>query len=193
MALAKDIALWATIRADYLSSGLSLSKLAKKHGVSLSTMKKRAAAEHWTRARDAVAAGAAADESVTGSADGTGTDMNGTGTEIAHAEIVEAIVTKRDRLDTFLRASDAIMDRILDALTSPEVISPYSLKLLASALRDLREMQGLNRTELDLEEQRARIAKLKSDTRIVESEGEGGIIFMPAMDPRPEPPEDEDA
>ena len=33
MALAKDIALWATIRADYLSTGMSYSKLAKKHGV----------------------------------------------------------------------------------------------------------------------------------------------------------------
>ena len=46
------------------------------------------------------------------------------------------------------------------------------------------------RTELDIEEQKARIAKLKSDTRIVETEESGGVVFMPVMDARPVPPED---
>lgn len=165
--LAKDIALWATIRADYLESGLSYSKLAAKHGVSLSTLKKRAAAEHWTRNRGAVSAGAE-------EPDGTGT-AGGTRTEIA-VPVEVAIQEKRDRMRIFLQASDAMMDRILDALNSPEVISPYSMKLLASALRDLREMQGLNKSALDLEEQQARIAKLRSETRIVESPESQGIV-----------------
>jgi hypothetical protein len=163
--LAKDIALWAAIRADYLSTGMSYKKLAEKHGVSLSTLKKRAAAEHWTRAREAVENGL----------DGT-EPVDGTGTAIAVPEITAGIETKRDRLATFMQASDAMMDRILDALTSPEVISPYSLKLLASALRDLREMQGLNKSALDIEEQQARIDKLRSETRIVETPDSQGIV-----------------
>lgn len=163
--LAKDMALWATIRADYLATGMSYKKLADKHGVSLSTLKKRAAAEHWSRAREQVDAGI----------DGTGT-VDGTGTEIAVPEIVTAIEDKRDRMARFMQASDAMMDRIIDALASEEVISPYSLKLLASALRDLREMQGLNKSELDIEEQKARIAKLQSETRTVESPEDQGIV-----------------
>lgn len=46
--------------------------------------------------------------------------------------------------------------------------------------------------DLDREEQQARIAKLRSDTRIVEDNGEGGIIFMPTMEDRPTPPEDDE-
>lgn len=46
--------------------------------------------------------------------------------------------------------------------------------------------------DLDREEQQARIAKLRSDTRIVEDNGEGGIIFMPTMADRPTPPEDDE-
>lgn len=46
--------------------------------------------------------------------------------------------------------------------------------------------------DLDREEQQARIAKLRSDTRIVEADGEGGIIFMPTMEDRPTPPEDDE-
>lgn len=163
--LARDMALWADVRADYLSTGMSYKKLAEKHGVSLSTLKKRAAAEHWTRAREAVENGL----------DGT-EPVDGTGTDIAVPEITAGIETKRNRLATFMQASDAMMDRILDALTSPEIISPYSLKLLASALRDLREMQGLNKSELDIEEQRARIDKLRSDTRKEESVENHGIV-----------------
>ncbi len=192
MALAKDIALWATIRADFLATGMRYSDLAKKHGVSLSTLKKRAAAEHWMQAKDRVDNALVSTIAGTGTGTEPGTEPPATSEEIQQAEILTAIETKRNRLMAFERASDAMMDRILEALTSPEVISPYSLKLLASALRDLREMQGLNRSELDIEEQKARIAKLKSDTRIVEEGGEGGIIFMPVMAPRPEPPEDED-
>ena len=166
--LAKDIALWATIRADYLESGLSYSKLAAKHGVSLSTLKKRAAAEHWTRTRDTVSTEAEAEPYGTGTAAGTGTGIA--------VPVEVSIQEKRDRMRIFLQASDAMMDRILDALNSPEVISPYSMKLLASALRDLREMQGLNKSALDLEEQQARIDKLRSETRIVESPESRGIV-----------------
>ena len=47
-------------------------------------------------------------------------------------------------------------------------------QLFEAALRDLREMQGLNRTALDIEEQRARIAKLRSETHIPEADS-GGV------------------
>lgn len=74
-----------------------------------------------------------------------------------------AIQDRRDRYQRFMEITDSMMDRIAEALASPEVINPYSLKLLASALRDIREMQGLNKSELDREEQRMRIAKLKRE------------------------------
>lgn len=165
---AKDIAQWATIRADFLSSGMSYRQLADKHHVSLSTLKKRAMKEHWTRAREKVIAQAGTD-------DGTGTGSE-PGTDITVLDIERGVQERRDRMQRFMEASDAMMDRIVDALTSPEVISPYSLKLLASALRDLREMQGLNKSALDIEEQQARIEKLRSETKTAETPEDRTVV-----------------
>ena len=181
--MARDFELWSRIRADFLATGIAYPQLAKKYGVSLNTLKKVAAREKWTAKREAVDTEALA-------APTPARHRCGTDTELTDAEVIDL---KRDRFERFMEITDAMMDRISDALTSPEVISPYSLKLLASALRDLREMQGLNKSALDIEEQQARIEKLRSETRTVDASGEGGIIYMPVMAERPEPPEDDDA
>ena len=44
---------WNRIRADYVSGGSSLRKLAKEYGISNSTIEKRAAREAWARKRKA--------------------------------------------------------------------------------------------------------------------------------------------
>lgn len=167
----KDIALWAEVRADFLATGMSYKKLAEKHGVSISTLKKRAASEKWAEAKAEI------DAKSFGTGGVTGTEPEpDDGSMVLVPTEAEIIDLKRERLERFHQATDAMMDRIIDALASEEVISPYSLKLLASALRDLREMQGLNKSDLDIEEQRARIAKLKSETRTVESPEDQGIV-----------------
>ena len=85
---------------------------------------------------------------------------------------------------------DGMLDRVEDAICVVNTGDAASIKLLTAALKDLRDLKHLNRTALDIEEQKARIAKLRSDTRIVETESAGGVIFMPPMDARPQPPED---
>ena len=90
----------------------------------------------------------------------------------------------------FARIVDGMLDRVQDAICMVNPSDAASIKLLTAALKDLRSLKGLDKTDLDREEQRARIAKLRSDTRIVEDSGEGGIIFMPTMEDRPTPPED---
>ena len=155
---------WARIKKDFVATGQSYKQLADKYGIGLSTIKRRAAAEKWMDARRSVAA------EVIPILEETGTDTE------AVEDTAVIVELKRERLSKFMEITDAMMDRISAALTSPEVISPYSLKLLASALRDLREMQGLNRTALDIEEQQARIAKLRSDTRIVETPESQGVL-----------------
>ena len=42
---------WTEIEKDYLESGLSLSQLAQKYGVSISTLKKTAARQGWAKKR----------------------------------------------------------------------------------------------------------------------------------------------
>lgn len=195
--MARDLELWQIIRADFLATGLSYPQLAKKYGVSISSLKKVAAKESWMQDRAAINLEAAKRNrgTGTGGTDGTATEPEPIIPEDALAPlptVAEIIEGKADRLEKFMKITDAMMDRILSAMESPEVVSPYSLKLLASTLRDLREMQGLNKSALDLEEQMARIAKLKSETRIVEENGDSGVIILPAIDETLTPPECED-
>lgn len=42
---------WSAVRAEYIGGGISLRKLAKKHGLSETTVMKRAGAEGWNKLR----------------------------------------------------------------------------------------------------------------------------------------------
>ncbi len=181
--MTRDADLWCEIRADYLSTGKTYAELADKYGVSLSKVKRVAVKEMWTSG--GIRAINLAEEAK-GAARGKKpkkkpsepsepkfepkfepeeqSEPKDSPGEDALIVVPSSIEDRRGRYRKFLEITDQMMDRIADALASPEVINPYSLKLLASALRDIREMQGLNKTELDREEQRARIAKLRQDS-----------------------------
>ena len=171
----RDKDLWANIHADFLVSGQTYPQLAEKYNVSLSAVKRYAAKEGWMNERAEIDLAARNTEPQNRTEPGE-SEPDGSGEIEVLPTASEIVEEKRERVKKFMEASDAMMDRILDALTSPEVISPYSMKLLASALRDLREMQGLNKSALDIEEQQARIEKLRSETRIVESPEANGIV-----------------
>lgn len=192
--MARDKALWATIRADFLATGTSYPELAAKYGVSISTLKKKAARESWAHDKEQIDTAAVA---------AAGRGKGNCKKELAPKkkepkkkepkkmepvpiDALQAIPTdeqlidlKRERLEKFFQITDGMMDRILDAINSPDVITPYALKLLSSALRDLREMQGLNKSALDEEEQRARIAKLRSELAVPEAnENDVRVVFV---------------
>ena len=186
--MARDKALWATIRADFLATGTSYPELAAKYGVSISTLKKTAAREHWALDKDMIdvqAAEAPREEQEPQEEpeppkkepeEPEPEEPRELAVVPTDAEIIDA---KRERLEKFFQITDGMMDRIFNAIDSPDVITPYALKLLTSALRDLREMQGLNRTALDEEEQRARIAKLRSELTVPEAnENDVRVVFV---------------
>ena len=170
---------WFEIERDFRETGLSYPKLAAKYGVSLSTLKKKAAKNKWALQRsltDRKREPAPQEEPA----------------PMVPAEppaIIYQSETERRR-EVFLRMTDDMANRIQDALAVVDVENVFAIKMLASALKDLRDLQGI-RDPLDEEEKRARIAKLRSDTRNVEDGGEGGVIFMPTMDDRPEPPSED--
>jgi len=170
----RDEALWAKIRDEYLRTGKSYSKLAKEHGVSLSLVKKYATREGWKTERDSLAlarAAKAAEEM-------TGEPVTDELTEIAKSvteSVTAEIVTGQERVQRFMDVTDALMERIFDAVQNTDRISAQSLKFLTSALHDIWEMQRLNRSALDIEEQKARIEKLRADIRTPETIESRGI------------------
>lgn len=219
---------WKAIEADYLATGMAYVDLAKKWNVSISTLKKKAAAGRWGAKLPAVAARAEAAERKgtpqkgTGNRKGTeepkGTDakwaeapdeldgeervredaeeLGGSeGSDLALDIVPEdlALRLRIERRDRLLRVTDEMMDRIIDALNTIEPGNASAIATLARALKDIRDIQGLSKDALDLEEQKARIQKLRSEVRSGDLEESGGVLLLPLFDDAPVPPTQEAA
>ena len=173
---------WTEIEKDYLESGLSYAQLAEKYGVSLAALKKQASRKGLAKKR-------------------SGSEQKAERVETALAKVSpqemspenvttgDSVLNKETETQRFNRIVDGMLDRVEDAICIVNPSDAASIKLLTAALKDLRDLKHLNRTELDIEEQRARIAKLRSETRIVETEDVGGVILMPEIQEVPQPDE----
>ena len=192
MARTKDKDLWEQVKRDFLTSGLSYSQLAEKYNVSISTLKKTASREGWTTQKDVVELAVSQKEPIRNRVPKEPVPYDSEAEPIVIDAMESAITQERTRYERFMNMTDALANRIEDALAIVEPDNTYSITLLARALKDLRDLQRLNKDALDIEEQRARIMKLKSDTRIVETEDGGGIIVLPEIDSKPVPPEDDE-
>ena len=207
-----DNALWVKIQQDYVETGTMYKDLAVKYGVSISAVRKKGAKYKWVELRKnevekqrkkAEAAEAKKQKRKQRAKQKNEPEIEQVHDEV-HAEVQQVqqvplfenraqraqILDPETDKERYARVVEDMLNRVEDAICVVDVHNAASVKLLTAALKDLRELKSLNKTELDIEEQKARIAKLKSDTRIVETEESGGVVFMPVMDARPVPPED---
>lgn len=187
---------WTEVVKDYQENGLSYSELSKKYEISISTLKKAAARQSWTRTKERkaketntkVKALAAAMDSFENGTDQNGTSQNGT-SQNGTGEIAEVISLYPDRVlpaesdaVKFQRLVDELMNRVEDAICNVDVTQAGAVKLLTGALKDLRDLKHLNKTALDIEEQKARIEKLRSETVIRETAFEPVVVEFIGMD-----------
>lgn len=136
---------WRKIKAEYIAGGTSYRKLSAKYGVSRTALQRRAREEHWVELKDQTKAK---------------TD----------AKISEEVSERQaSRASKIIDAADLLLDRIIRTIEKTEVIDSQSLKHFTSALKDLKDIKGF-KSDLDLREQEARIAKLQ---REAESDSEG--------------------
>lgn len=153
---------WYAIEADFLATGLAYPTLAKKWGVSLSTLKKKAAAGRWGEKFAGIV-------QKTEPGPKAKKEPEPEKEPEPSAELITpeemALELRAMRQKRFNEVTDAMMDRIIDALALLHADDTLALATLVKALKDLREMQGLNKSVLDIEEQRARIDKIKSEIR----------------------------
>ena len=131
---------WKRIRREYIAGGTSYRELAEKHGVSFNSLRQVAAKEHWKDAKDKCNA-----ESIT--------------------KIIEIESDKNaDRMKRLLKVSDELLDVVEDAVRSFKAgdlaMDRTALKSLSGTIKDIKDIQSI-KTELDIEEQKARIANLK--------------------------------
>lgn len=133
---------FSKLKKEYLKGNTSYRKLAKKYDVPLSTLKAVAAKEGWVQLRDQTKAK---------------TDT----------KIVESISDEEARrAKRLLSVSDRLLERIegiVEELSTGEVLMDRTtLKQITGALLDIKKLQG-DRDPLDIEEQKARIAKLRKE------------------------------
>lgn len=131
---------WSKLKREYIAGGTSYRKLAEKHGVSFSTLRKVAAKEGWTELRDK--ARAKADTKLT---------------DLISDQQAERFKRLQDVTDMLLDN----LENIVTKVTLEEMIlDKYTLKQITGALKDIKDIQNI-KSGLDLEEQKARIAILK--------------------------------
>ena len=131
---------WKQLKREYIAGGTSYRKLAEKYDVSFHTLRKQAAKENWKALRDEVAT-----KTVT--------------------KIVEIESDKQaDRMRRLLTVSDKLLEVVENAVDKFQaeelILDRTALKSLSGTIKDIKDIQSL-KTELDIEEQKARIAILK--------------------------------
>lgn len=163
---------WQSIKTEYITTDTSYRKLAQKHGVRYATLQARAKEEKWTALRD---------QHRTSTVSKSLTKIsNKQAAKLARIEgITDKLLNKLekavDELDLEIikrktKVDDGITETTTETMEAVEggIVDRAGLRQLTAALKDLKEIQML-RSELDRQEQEARIEKLRR-----EAEPDGG-------------------
>lgn len=131
---------WNKLKREYIAGGTSYRKLCQKYDANLSVLKRIAHEENWVGLREQCKAKAA-------------------------TKIVEIESDKQaERMKRLLKVSDELLDVVEKAVHSFQVgeliMDRTALKSLSGTIKDIKDIQNI-KTELDIEEQKARIANLK--------------------------------
>ena len=152
---------WELIERDFLASGLSYRALAEKYGLSLSAVQKRAAAGHWQERL---------------------LELRREEERSAQSRTEKILELRESRRAMLLNTADDLLEKLRQALDQLEPENTPALASLTRTLKDLRELQGLRKDALDLEEQQARIEKLRSEIRKTEEEeAPAGVLILPEI------------
>ena len=129
---------WANIKMEYITTDITLRELAKKHGVSESMIFKKCSKEKWEAARKQQVS------------------------KVEEKILQKDANRKASRAARLSDAADLLLSKIESGIANAPIVTPTAAKNYSDALKNIKEIH-MNRTEEDIEEQKARIAKLKRD------------------------------
>ena len=130
---------WNKIKTEYLTSDTSYRKLAQKYGVNATTIAKKASKEDWVSQRQQ-------------QADRT---LSKTLTAVSNRQVNRAARLQKVADKLLNKIEAAVDDYNMEVL----LVDRQSLRQITGALKDIKDIQMI-RSEADLREQEARIAKL---------------------------------
>lgn len=129
---------WKKIKAEYIR-GVSYRRLADKYGVSFSTIQKVGAKEKWT-------------------------DLRKLSSRKADEKIALSVASQEaERVSGIETVADMLLQKIMEGVKDGTlIVDTQSIRHITSSLKDLRDIKGY-KSELDMQEQMARIEKLRKD------------------------------
>ena len=131
---------WKKIEAEYITTETSYRKLAQKYGLNQATIAQKAKAEDWVGKRKQQAS-------------------------TAQALILEKDINKKvDRATRLKTVADKLLDRVENIVAQDDHLTAAAIKNLSDALKNIKEAQMI-RTQEDIDEQKARIAKLQKEAQ----------------------------
>ena len=147
---------WKQIKAEYIAGGTSYRKLCEKYGCALSTIKRIAKDEDWVGLRNQCKAKTA-------------------------TKIIELESDKQaERMKRLLTVSDKLLEAVEDAVEKFQagelMLDKGALKSLSGTIKDIKEIQNI-KTELDIEEQKARIANLRKQAEAENTTNEVAVTI----------------
>lgn len=148
---------WKKIKAEYIR-GSSYKKLAEKYSVSFSTIQKVGSREKWT-------------------------DLRKKTSQKMDENLADAVARKEARrLDVFENVTDKLLKIISDGLDDGTLmVTAKGLRDITGALKDIREIKGI-KSDVDLQEQLARIEKLRRDTQDDTHDTEVKVVMSDDME-----------
>lgn len=146
---------WKAIETEYITTDTSYRKLAEKYGLDQATISRKAKKEDWVSKRkhhvsDAQAKALAAD----------------TKHRVSRAERLQSVA------DKLLNKVEALVDS-----REPEEMDTQSLRHISATLKDIKDIQMI-RSDADMREQEARIAKLRKDAERDDSNSQSITITL---------------
>lgn len=181
---------WAKIRKEYIKGGVSYRKLSEKYGVPLGSLKRVGSKEKWASLRDQAAAktGQKLVQSISDKNADLGVRLYAA-TERLLAMVEKAIEelnitlvtnTKKEKIIEYNNAqrpdkpTKEVTTETEEVVLAETIVDRAGVKAIASALRDIKEIQDI-RSEKDLEEQEARIAKLRMEAERKDEKEDSGV------------------
>ena len=183
---------WNKIKTEYITTDTSYRKLAQKYGVNPTTIAKRAGKEDWVSQRNQQASRTlsktlAADskrkaDRMARIQDATDLLLDKIEQAITELNIQLAKETHKERVVEYNnperpdKPTKEITHETEKILEFASIIDRQGLKQIASALKDIKEVQML-KSELDRQEQEARIANLRKQAESEEDDNEIQVVF----------------
>ena len=145
---------WTKIKTEYITNpDTSYRELSQKYGVHYTNIAKKAKKEDWQQQRQQ--------------------HVNTVQTKAQQA-VERRQVDRASKLDD---AADLLLDKVLEfmAMSEDMMVNTQAMKHISGVLKDIKEIKGF-KSEVDLREQEARIAKLRREAEREEDDHNKTVV-----------------